>query len=93
MGYRHGSRITTQSHPDYGATTWNGMDMEYGIITMYYYIVLYCNIIILCVEINKDNDCVRGDKGIGTHVILSYIRVVPYTLTGSMSYQYRDLQL
>ena len=42
MGYRHGSRITTQSHPDYGAATWNGMDMEYGIIiiVLYYIVIL-----------------------------------------------------
>ena len=71
MGYRHGSRITNQSHPDYGAATWNGMDMEYGIINMYYYIV----ILLLFYVLKYKNVSGALLRIIETYVILSYIRV------------------
>ena len=72
-----------------------GMEWIWNMALLICIIILYYIVILLFYVLKYKNDscCVRGDKGIGTHVILSYIRVVPYTLTGSMSYQYRDLQL
>ena len=66
-----------------------GMEWIWNMALLICIIILYYIVILLFYVLKYKNVSGALERDIGAHVILSYIRVVPYTLIGSISYQYR----